>query len=58
MLSSAEQAIDHINTAMTNCSMAFTNKSNLGMIFKAITAEWQKVAGLLKTKHMPQDTMT
>jgi hypothetical protein len=49
--------------AMANYSMAMTAESNLGMIFKAITAEWPAgkasiVTRLLKAKYMPQDTMT
>jgi hypothetical protein len=49
--------------AMANCSMAFTNESNLGMIFKAIAAERpagkaSTVTGLLQARCVPQDAMT
>jgi hypothetical protein len=49
--------------AMADHSMAFTNKTNLGMSFKAIAAGWpagkaSTVTRLLKAKQVPQDPMT
>jgi hypothetical protein len=48
---------------MANHSMAFTDETNLGKIFKSITKEWPEgkasiVTALLKAKHVPQDMMT
>jgi hypothetical protein len=49
--------------AMANCLVAFTNKTNLGMVFKAIATEWpagkaSTITRSLKAKHVLHDTMT